>query len=173
MQRSYISFLFNIFLKNIKFFLSDRNLDISGKHHNESENGFESSEFHRKYTIPEDIDESALTSNITQDGILHIEAPRRPSSTDNFKYTLDVHGYKPAEISIQVKGKDLVIHGESKGENNSKQGTSLLRKQFTRSISLPNDIDPSQLRSRYTKDSKLCVEAPRSAPLKIEIKSDE
>ena len=159
-------------------------LEVSGKHRNENENGFEASEFHRKYTIPNDVDPSALTSNISQDGVLHIEAPKKlslnsdsgESSKDTFKYTLDVQGFKPEEISIQVKGRDLVIHGEAKTENTGEHGLSLHHKQFTRNVTLPEDVDPSHLSSRYTKDSKLSIEAPRSqpqAPVKLEIKMEE
>ncbi|XP_065666099.1 heat shock protein 27 [Hydra vulgaris] len=159
-------------------------LEVCGKHRNENENGFESSEFHRKYTIPNDVDPTAITSNISQDGILHIEAPKKcpvkldtsESTKENFRYSLDVQGFKPEEISIQVKGRDLVVHGETKTENSGEHGLSFHHKQFTRNISLPDDVDPTHLSSRYTKDCKLTIEAPRSlpqAPLKLEIKMEE
>ncbi|XP_065666992.1 alpha-crystallin A chain-like isoform X2 [Hydra vulgaris] len=159
-------------------------LEVSGKHRNENENGFDCSEFHRKYTIPDDVDLTALTSNISQDGILHIEAPKKlhitsgsgESTKETFKCTLDVKGFKPEEISIQVKGRDLIVHGETKTENSGEHGLSFHHKQFTRNISLPDDVDLSQLSSRYTKDFKLAIEAPRSqvqAPLQLEIKMEE
>ncbi|XP_004207394.1 heat shock protein 30 [Hydra vulgaris] len=159
-------------------------LQVSGKHHNENETGFESSEFHRKYTIPDDVDPSAITSNISQDGVLHIEAPKKShvnsdsveSTKEVFKCSLDVQGFKPEEISIQVKGRDLVVHGETKSEISSDHGASFHHKQFTRNISLPDDVDPSHLSSRYTKDSKLTIEAQRSlpqAPLKLQIEKEE
>ncbi|XP_065666103.1 alpha-crystallin B chain-like [Hydra vulgaris] len=159
-------------------------LEVSGKHRNENENGFECSEFHRKYTIPDDVDPTALTSNISQDGVLHIEAPKKlpamlesgESTKETFKCALDVKGFKPEEISIQVKGRDLVVHGESKTENSGEHGLSFHHKQFTRNISLPDDVDPARLSSRFTKDSKLTIEAPRDqaqAPLKLEIKMEE
>ncbi|XP_065666969.1 heat shock protein Hsp-16.1/Hsp-16.11 [Hydra vulgaris] len=159
-------------------------LEVSGKHRNENENGFECSEFHRKYTIPDDVDPTALTSNISQDGVLHIEAPKKlpitsdsgESTKETFKCTLDVKGFKPEEISIQVKGRNLVVHGETKTENSGEHGLSFHHKQFTKNISLPDDVDPSQLSSRYTKDFKLAIEAPRSqvqTPLQLEIKMEE
>ncbi|XP_002166332.1 alpha-crystallin A chain [Hydra vulgaris] len=159
-------------------------LEVSGKHRNENENGFESSEFHRKYTIPDDVDVAALTSNISQDGILHIEAPKKlpvtsesgESTKETFKCTLDVQGFKPEEISIQVKGRDLVVHGETKTENSGEHGSSYHHKQFTKHVALPDDVDPAELSSRYTKDSKLTIEAPRKqlqAPLTLEIKMEE
>ncbi|XP_065683282.1 heat shock protein Hsp-16.48/Hsp-16.49-like [Hydra vulgaris] len=146
------------------------------------ENGFESSEFHRKYTIPDDVDATALTSNISQGGVLHIEAPKKlpassgESTKETFKFSLDVQGFKPEEISIQVKGRDLIVHGETKTENSGEHGSSYHHKQFTKHVALPDDVDPSELCSRYTKDSKLTIEAPRKqlqAPLKLEIKMEE
>ncbi|XP_047137378.1 uncharacterized protein LOC100197458 isoform X1 [Hydra vulgaris] len=157
-------------------------LEICGKHRNKNENGFEFIEFHRKYTLPDDVDLTALTSNISVDGVLHIEAPKVlpaspesiESTDENFKCSLDVQGFKPEEISIQVKGRDLVIHGETKTEDDGVQGFQ--HKQFTRNISLPDDVDLSHLSSRYTKDFKLTIEAPKiplKAPLKLEIEKEE
>ena len=78
-----------------------------------------------------------------------------------FKYSLDVEGYKPDEITIRVDGQKLFIHGESKAEGNSEHGVHSHQKQFTRQVSLPVGFDPSQLSSRYTSDFKLTVEAPQ------------
>ncbi|XP_047137379.1 uncharacterized protein LOC101235243 isoform X1 [Hydra vulgaris] len=161
-----------------------RVLEVSGKHHNKTENGFETSEFQRKYTISDDVDATAITSIINEDGVLHIEAPKMlpvsadsiESTKDNFKYCLDVQGFKPEEISIQVKGRDLVVRGETKTEDRDEHGLSFHHKQFTKKVSLPDDVDPSHLSSCFTKNSKLNIEAPRSlsqAPLKLEIKMDE
>ncbi|XP_002160685.1 uncharacterized protein LOC100205528 [Hydra vulgaris] len=182
------SFVINLDVKHYKpeevaLKVEGQVLEIIGKHRNEGENGFECSEFHRKYTIPDDVDPTTLSSNISQDGILHIEAPKKlpiasdsAESSESFKCTLDVQGFKPDEISIQVKGRGLVVHGETKTENSGEHGLSFHHKQFTRNISLPDDVDPTHLSSRYTKDCKLTIEAPRSlpqAPLKLEIKMEE
>ena len=43
-------------------------LVVSGKHYNATENGFDTCEFQRKYTIPDTIDMHTLTSNITPNG---------------------------------------------------------------------------------------------------------
>ena len=142
-------------------------LTVTGKHYNETSSGFESSEFQRKYTINGNIDLHTLTSNITTDGVLCIKATKKPPhdavlhhKVENFQLTLDVTGYRPDEISIRVNGRNLVIHGETKDE---KATDHVHHQQFTRHFTLPADVDVDALSSRYTKDSKLTVEAPRGS----------
>lgn len=150
-------------------------MTITGKHRNEIENGYEACEFQRKYTIPEHIDTHTLTSNISQDGILTIEAAKKISlkegetedseEKENYHLSLDVSGYAPDEISIRVNGRDLIIRGEAKDEHNSDHGKSIHHRHFTWHYNLPSDINVEALSSRYTKDSKLAIEAPRGQPL--------
>ena len=94
---------------------------MSGKHYNETESGFDKSEFQRTYSIPDNIDMATLTSTITPDGVLVIKAIPKKSeeskqnasaqqfavlpadeNSDNFKVTLDVSEYKPSEVTIHV-----------------------------------------------------------------------
>lgn len=146
-------------------------LVVSGKHYNQTEAGYESSEFQRKYNIPDSIDTHTLTSNITQDGVLCIKAVNQLSHTDdedkeqkeNFQVTLDVAGYQPDEITIKVHDRNLIIHGESKQEKDSHHGQTSHHQQFTRHFTLPSDVDIDVLSSRYTKDCKITVEAPRGS----------
>ncbi|XP_067001796.2 alpha-crystallin B chain [Anabrus simplex] len=50
---------------------------VEGKHEERpDEHGFISREFQRRYTLPEDVDPTTVTSKLTSDGILTIEAPR-------------------------------------------------------------------------------------------------
>uniref|UniRef100_A0A7M5V3S4 SHSP domain-containing protein n=2 Tax=Clytia hemisphaerica TaxID=252671 RepID=A0A7M5V3S4_9CNID len=150
-----------------------KSLIISGKHHNQTENGFESSEFQRKYDIPDDINSHTLTSNITPAGILCIEGVRvgkKPTAStssievkdDSFHISLEVGGYSPDEISVRVNHRELVIHGERKDEENHDEigGKSIHHQQFTRRFVLPDDVDPDSLSSRYSKDM-ITVVAPR------------
>ncbi|XP_067001873.1 protein lethal(2)essential for life [Anabrus simplex] len=51
---------------------------VEGKHEERpDEHGFISREFQRRYTLPKDVDPNAVTSKLTSDGILTIEAPRK------------------------------------------------------------------------------------------------
>lgn len=95
---------------------------VSGKHFNQTDSGYDKSEFERTYSIPDNIDMTTLTSTITPDGVLVIKAiPKKvegvsglnvgteefavlpaDENSDNFKVTLDVSEYKPSEVSIHV-----------------------------------------------------------------------
>ena len=102
---------------------------VSGKHYNETDTGYDKSEFERSYSIPDNIDMTTLTSTITPDGVLVIKAiPKKvddPSldtgteefavlpadeDSDNFKVTLDVSEYKPSEVAIHVNERCVVSH---------------------------------------------------------------
>jgi len=145
-------------------------LFISGKHYNKSSNGHESSEFERRYTIPDNID---VISNITPAGILCVEGLRATTtnvdtanasdvevSEDFYQISLDVNGYLPDEISVRVNGRDLIIHGERKDEHDHEHGSSTHHQQFTRNFNLPDDVDSNALSSRYSND-RIIVAAPR------------
>ena len=160
-----------------------RQLLVSGKHYNSTENGFEAREFLRKYTIPENTDPRTLTSNITPDGVLCIKAidPPNPidgdkaSDSDKFMLSLDVKGYRPDEISIRVRGNTLIVHGETRDENANTNGHEIHHEQFTRNFTLPYDLNMEALSSKYTKDEKITIEAPRglNAPMReLEIKKE-
>lgn len=115
------------------------------------------------------INPHTLTSNITQGGVLCIEAgpSKKPTeqdvvvSADNFLITLDVSGYSPDELTVRVNAQELIVHGETKDEHNHDHGKSTHHRQFTRRFTLPDDVDVESLSSRYTKDSKITIDAPR------------
>ena len=74
--------------------LEDGKLVVNGKHFSESEYGFESCQFHRRYPIPEGLKKSELTSRMTDDGILIItskcmppEVKPKPPSTVRIRIT--------------------------------------------------------------------------------------
>lgn len=148
-------------------------LFIKGTHRTETDTGYESCDFQRVYTIPEGIDTKNLTSNISEDGVLAIEAPKQITENEsqevqekeNYCLVLDVSGYKPEEISVRVHGRDLFIRGESKQEHQCDKGNKSTRHQhFNWHYNLPNDVNAEGLSSKYTKDGKLAIEAPRVEP---------
>lgn len=57
--------------------LEDGKLVVNGKHFSESEYGFESCQFHRKYPIPPEITKSDIKSKISEDGILTITGKQK------------------------------------------------------------------------------------------------
>ena len=158
--------------------LEEGKLIVKGKHHRESEHGFESSEFSRSYTLPPDVDPKSLTSNITKEGTLHIEANKvQPGAIvsigdgeaqegdGKFRLNLNVSGYKPDELTVKVQGRDLIIRGEQKSEEKGEESSHYHHKKFIRQFSVPEDVNLDALTSKLSKDGKLCVEAPRDPAL--------
>ena len=153
-------------------------LIVKGKHHRESEHGFESSEFSRSYTLPPDVDPSTLTSNISNEGTLQIEASKvkpKPVSSGGdegqdeldgkFRLKLNVSEYKPEELTVKVQGRDLIIRGEQKSEEKDGESSHYHHKQFIRQFSVPEDVDLKALTSKMSKEGQLCIEAPRDPAL--------
>ena len=147
---------------------------MHGFHHHESDLGFEKSEFERRYHVPEMVDTHTLTSKITADGVLCIEAVSKPKLTresstddqlvnlsDNFKISLSVSEYKPDEVSIKVVGRELVVHGETRDEDGGEHGQIMHHKQFTRHFNIPEDVNMDSLSSRYNRNGELTIEAAR------------
>lgn len=175
---------------NLKF-STGHSLIVTGKHYNETVNGFESSEFQRKYSIPNHIDPHKLTSSISQGGVLCIEGlpskkivPQSEQdvvlSENNFLVSLDVSGYSPDELTIRVNGRELIVHGETKDEqqpsnNGATDNANQQRREFTRRFTLPDDVEVDALSSRFTKDCKITIEAPREKNQirTVEIKEEE
>jgi HSP20 family molecular chaperone IbpA len=77
-------------------------------------------------------------------------------SGDVYRFNVDVHGFKPEEIKISVKENNLVIGAkmERKGEDGSK-----FQQEFTREITLPEEVDPTSLKSFLGNDGVLSIEA--------------
>ncbi|GFT77688.1 protein lethal(2)essential for life [Trichonephila clavipes] len=56
----------------------DNYVVIRGKHEEQAdEHGFVSREFTRRYQIPDDVEPQTITSSLSQDGVLTIQAPRK------------------------------------------------------------------------------------------------
>ena len=57
----------------------DNNLIIHGKHEEKTDgHGWVSREFTRRYTLPEGVEEDKVVSALHSDGVLTIEAPKKP-----------------------------------------------------------------------------------------------
>lgn len=66
--------------EELKVAVSDGYIVVDGKHEERSdEHGYISRQFTRRYKIPENVDEKALLSNLSSDGVLSIKAPYKVS----------------------------------------------------------------------------------------------
>ena len=156
---------------------------VSGKHYAENEYGYEASEFHRSYSLPEGTDPMSVKSRISQDGVLQIEAAKQqPKSltldpalgvdeTDDTKLSLkfNLAGYKPEEVNVRVKGNELMVAAEHKMEEEG----HFTHRQFKRRISLPTEVDVNTLVSKFGKDGMLSIQADKKSQPAIEEKKIE
>ena len=156
---------------------------VKGKSHKENEFGFDTSEFERAYPIPSDVDIQGFQSKINEEGQLEIEAPKIKQEKlqkedqsieqdDNkFKAVFDVTKYKPEEVSVKVQDHQVIVHVEQKTESkDDNKDIFFQHRQFTRRLVLPGTVKLDSLRSTWTKDGALVIEADKSPPIEAEMR---
>ena len=152
-------------LENIALEVDSDKVTLHGKHHSEKEDGFNTCEFKRVFPLPQNVDPTTVTSRITQDGgVLVIEGLKRVEEKEDdgkFETKLDVSGFKPEEIKIQLHGKELIVCGKRTLED----GRANRSRGFSHRVLLPEDVVVSSVRSRLSKEGLLMVEASRDPAL--------
>lgn len=161
--------------EEISLRVENRKIYVDGKHHSEGKYGSETSEFHRVFSLPEGLEPSSVSSRITHDGVLHIEAYKTPlkdldiallgcssqdvSRTDDKKFavTLNVSEFSPDEVQVKVKGNELSVHAV----HEKQEGGMSSSRQFHRHFLLPKDVNMANVVSRIDKQGQLHIEAPR------------
>ncbi|KAK3710519.1 hypothetical protein QZH41_000853 [Actinostola sp. cb2023] len=163
--------------EEISLRVEDKKIYVDGKHHAESKHGTESFEFHRVFQLPPDVEPSSVSSRMTYDGLLHIEAfktlpqkqnfdvallgcsPGDVSTTDEKKFavSLDVKSYLPRDVQVKVKGNELSVHAVRE----KKEGGVSSVSEFQRHFLLPKDVDMDSVVSRIDKNGQLHIEAKR------------
>ena len=73
---------------------------------------------------------------------------------------LDLSGFKPANIRVKTVGRQLVVEGNQEDQTNEGGLRSYSRKQFHRSIMLPNNVNPDHVVSTLTNKGVLRITAP-------------
>ena len=168
--------------------VEDGKVLVTGKHYSENEYGYEATEFHRSYTLPEGVDPHSVKSRISQDGVLQIEAAKEKpkplaiseaegiDETDDKKMSLkiDLSGFKPEEVNVRVKGNELMVSAEHKSQDEG----HFTHRHFKRSFTLPEEVDTSTLGSRFSKDGVLSIQAekktiPAIEEKRIEVQQDD
>ncbi|CAH3145077.1 unnamed protein product, partial [Pocillopora meandrina] len=151
--------------ENIALEVDSDKVILHGKHRSEREDGFNTSEFKRVFPLPQNVDPTTVTSRITQDGgVLVIEGLKRVEEKEDdgkFETKLDVSGFKPEEIKIQLHGKELIVCGKRTLED----GGANRSRGFSHHVLLPEDVVVSSVRSRLSKEGLLMVEASRDPAL--------
>lgn len=79
-----------------------------------------------------------------------------------FAISLDVADYRPEEIKVKTVDQSVVIEGRH--EERRPDGSRYVSRNFSRSWTIPNDVEPTAITSRLSSAGTLTVEAPRKAP---------
>nr|prf crystallin alphaA [Anas platyrhynchos] len=73
-------------------------VEIHGKHsERQDDHGYISREFHRRYRLPANVDQSAITCSLSSDGMLTFSGPKVPSNMD------PTHSERPIPVSREEK----------------------------------------------------------------------
>jgi HSP20 family molecular chaperone IbpA len=84
----------------------------------------------------------------------------KDDGNQEFRLIVDVNAFKPEEIDVKIKGKMLTINAK----HEEKSEDSEVVHQFTRSFTVPEDVDPESLVCSVSKDGVLTVKGPVGAP---------
>ena len=150
---------------------------VNGKQRVETKHGYESSEFHRSYSLPENVDPESVRSRI-EHGVLQIEGVKQQpeeeaseAKEEDNKLSLKINlgNYKPEEVNVKLQGNGLVVTAEHKTEE---EGAYTYR-HFKQYYTLPNEVEAGTLVSKYTQDGVLSIEAKRKPTSAIEDKDIE
>lgn len=77
---------------------------------------------------------------------------------DKFQLQLDLADFKPEEVRVSLVGNQVIVRARS--ERKSDGGSTFVR-EFSHSVTLPDNVDPDTVRSVLNSDGSLCIEGPR------------
>ncbi|XP_062986009.1 heat shock protein 30C-like [Elgaria multicarinata webbii] len=92
-------------------------------------------------------------------------AQKAPSQgTADHLLSLDVSGFSPEELTVQLDGRKLTVSGKHDQKAQSEDGCfSHEYREVRREVLLPEDADLGAVACALGQDGRLCVEAPRLA----------
>ena len=105
--------------------------------------------------------EAHLLAHDMAHGYGHGCSSRTLEKSVDFKVAIDVATFKPEEISVKVKGRDIIIEGKHE-ERQDELG--LVSRQFSRRIVLQGKYDPETVSTFISADGKLIVKAAKNHP---------
>ena len=153
--------------EEISLDVDGENITLHGQHRSEGEDGFENSEFKKIIKLPEDVDPTTVTSRVSKDdsflvleGVKRVEEKTK-TDDDKFVVRLNLRGFKPEEIKVQLRGHELTVTGKHRAEEDG----SYLSRDYSRRVLLPDDAELSSVTSRLTKKGLLTIEVARDPAL--------
>lgn len=79
---------------------------------------------------------------------------------DKFQVMLNVSHFKPEEVEVKVVDNSIVIHGKHE-EKSDEHG--FIQREFTRRYMLPDGTEAATVKSSWSPDGILTIEAPKKA----------
>lgn len=100
--------------------------------------------------------------------------PVQASDGNMHRINLDLSGFKPEDVKVTLKDKMVTI--EAKMEQKSEDGSRLYQ-EITRQYTLPDNVEAEQMKSLYSNEGILSIEAPLTSkrgegPTEIPISRD-
>ncbi|XP_034975340.1 heat shock protein Hsp-16.1/Hsp-16.11 [Zootoca vivipara] len=84
-----------------------------------------------------------------------------------FRFSVDVAGFAPEDVAVQLDGRKLMVIAKRLRESTSEEGGCVReRHELHREAILPADVDLQALTCSLASDGRLCIEAPRLAAAK-------
>ncbi|XP_031552358.1 protein lethal(2)essential for life-like [Actinia tenebrosa] len=149
--------------------VEDGKVMVDGVHRSQGQFGYETSELHQAYPLPEDVDPSSVSSRFSPDGVLYIEAYKKPKEKKaeagpvaqmddkKFSVNLDVSKFSPEEVKVKVMNNELMITASHESEKEGSYASRKVHRHFV----LPKDVDMDSIVSNLDKDGHLHIEATR------------
>merc|ERR1711868_298005 len=113
----------------------------------------------RKWLLP-----SSLTDMKNDSGVINIK-----NDESRMEISLNTSGYKPSELSVNVRDGELIIEGRH--EEKSESGETMVSRQFRRQYTLSDDVKTQEVVSNLSQDGLLIVTLPKEKKIQ-EIKEE-
>ena len=95
------------------------------------------------------------------------------SDGKTFGYNFDLSGFAPTDIKVKTVGQKVVVEAEHE-ENEQHDGChSFCHRHYHRSVMLPKNVKPENLKSKLSKEGLLTISAPLLAIPRIKVNENE
>ena len=156
--------------EDISLDVDGENIILHGQHWPEREDGFENNEFKKIVQLPNGVDPTTVKSRViktlNKGNVLVLEGDRRveeKAKQDDGKFVvkLDLRGFKPEDIKLQLRGHELTVTGKHKSDDQ----VFYFSRDYSNRVLLPDDADLGSVTSRLSKNGLLIIEASRDPAL--------